>query len=105
MTVDRSAAPRGNAGLAWLGHPGTLLALALLLLNDHVLKAAYPGWWTGKLSDAAGLVLAPPLLALLAHRLPPWAALATTAAGFVLVKGCGYGAAAASAAWGLVWPG
>jgi hypothetical protein len=32
-----------------------LLALALLLLNDHFLKAAYPGWVTGKLSDFAGL--------------------------------------------------
>ncbi len=32
-----------------------LLALALLLLNDHFLKAVYPGWVTGKLSDFAGL--------------------------------------------------
>ena len=33
--------------------------MALLLVNDHVLKAAFPGPITGKLSDAAGLVLAP----------------------------------------------
>lgn len=32
-----------------------LTALGILLLNDHVLKAAYPGWLTGKLSDFAGL--------------------------------------------------
>jgi len=32
-----------------------LLALGILLVNDHYLKAAYPGWLTGKLSDFAGL--------------------------------------------------
>lgn len=35
--------------------PLFLIALVLLLLNDHVLKYAYPGWLTGKLSDFAGL--------------------------------------------------
>lgn len=39
--------------------PGFLLALVLLLVNDHVLKAAYPGWFTGKLSDFAGLFCFP----------------------------------------------
>jgi hypothetical protein len=107
MTVDSSAAPRGNAALAWLGHPVTLLALALLLLNDHVLKAAHPSWWTGKLSDAAGLVLAPPLLGLLTVRLrlPVWVPLLATGAGFALVKSSAAGAAVGSAAWGLIWPG
>lgn len=32
-----------------------ILALAVLALNDHVLKQAWPCWFTGKLSDAAGL--------------------------------------------------
>jgi hypothetical protein len=36
-------------------------ALLLLALNDHVLKAAAPGVITGKLSDIAGLALAPVL--------------------------------------------
>lgn len=38
-------------------------ALALLVVNDHVLKGsgALPGWMTGKLSDLAGLVVAPAL--------------------------------------------
>ena len=58
MRVDT----RGLHG-RWLGHPATVIALLVLVVNDHVLKAAYPGWVTGKLSDAAGLVLAPPLLA------------------------------------------
>jgi hypothetical protein len=37
------------------------LALLLLVLNDHVLKAAAPGFITGKLSDVAGLAVAPVL--------------------------------------------
>jgi hypothetical protein len=37
------------------------LALVLLVLNDHVLKGSglLPGWLTGKLSDFAGLIVAP----------------------------------------------
>ena len=40
-------------------------ALALLVVNDHFLKRAgiAPGWLTGKLSDFAGLVVAPVLCA------------------------------------------
>jgi len=54
-----------------LAHPAWGAALALLLLNDHVLKGAgvLPGWLTGKLSDFAGLFVAGVLLAaLLAAR-------------------------------------
>jgi hypothetical protein len=43
--------------------PITLGALALLVLNDHVLKATMPGALTGKLSDIAGMVFFPLLLA------------------------------------------
>ena len=43
-------------------HPVILGAVALLLLNDHVLKQAMPGLLTGKLSDVAGLVFFPLLL-------------------------------------------
>jgi len=32
-----------------------LFTLFLLLVNDHLLKAVYPGWVTGKLSDFTGL--------------------------------------------------
>ena len=44
-----------NLGVPWL------FALCLLVLNDHWLKTAdlVPGWLTGKLSDFAGLVVAP----------------------------------------------
>ncbi|RJS22540.1 hypothetical protein DRW03_14610 [Corallococcus sp. H22C18031201] len=43
-------------------HPGMLLAVGVLVLNDHVFKARWPSWWTGKLSDVAGLVMFPLLL-------------------------------------------
>jgi hypothetical protein len=42
-----------------LMHPAVLLGVVLLLLNDHVLKARFPSFWTGKLSDFAGLFFFP----------------------------------------------
>ncbi|MEX2546639.1 MAG: hypothetical protein WD830_02475 [Chloroflexota bacterium] len=42
--------------------PVPLLGIALLLLNDHVLKLVAPGDITGKLSDFAGLTFFPLLL-------------------------------------------
>ena len=53
-------------------HPLALAAVALLLLNDHVLKATFHNALTGKLSDVAWMVVCPVLLAaLLSHlRLP-----------------------------------
>jgi len=51
-------------------HPVPLAAVALLILNDHVLKMRWPGWVTGKLSDVAGLVFFPLLLDALVARLP-----------------------------------
>jgi hypothetical protein len=43
-------------------HPIPLVAMGLFALNDHVLKALHPGFWSGKLSDLAGLVFFPLLL-------------------------------------------
>jgi hypothetical protein len=40
-----------------------LCALALWIVNDHLLKGAGPGWLTGKLSDVAGLIFFPLLIA------------------------------------------
>jgi len=57
--VHEHAAPRSAPSLDALLHPVPLAALALLLVNDHVLKASHPGWLSGKLSDVAGLVLLP----------------------------------------------
>ena len=45
--------------LNYLLHPVFLTGLFLLLLNDHYLKAAYGNWWTGKLSDFAGVLILP----------------------------------------------
>lgn len=41
--------------LSLLQSPAFLGSVSLLLLNDFILKSAYPGWLTGKLSDFAGL--------------------------------------------------
>ena|SRR5947208_3122278 len=40
-------------------HPVPLAGVCLLLLNDHYLKRAAPGWATGKLSDVAGMLFFP----------------------------------------------
>lgn len=108
--VDRAGGEL-RAALAWLTHPVSVVALVVLLLNDHVLKSAYGTWWTGKLSDVAGLVLAPALLAVAiaavracraprpvpAH--PGVLATVVVGAGFAVVKATGVGAALASAVW------
>ena len=91
-----------------LAHPGSVLALMVLVLNDHVLKQAWPGPVTGKLSDVAGLVVFPLLLAVLAAmvgvRRPLQAALVLTGLGFAVVKSFDEGAAVASTVWSLGFP-
>ncbi len=75
-------------------HPVALTALVALVVNDHVLKARYPGWVTGKLSDFAGLILLPTLIVVtveLATRTPlsrsaVWAISSAVALGFVLAE-------------------
>ncbi|MFF0466678.1 hypothetical protein ACFYPX_04435 [Micromonospora zamorensis] len=107
MTGPETPRDGATTALSWLCHPATLLALVVLVVNDHVLKLAFPGLVTGKLSDVAGLVLAPPLVAvlltLLVPRLPARAAaltgLVAVGAGFVVVKSSGYAAEVASSAW------
>ena len=52
--------------LSALTHPLTILAVGILLLNDLVFKSLWSSWWiTGKLSDFAWVVFAPPLLTFL----------------------------------------
>ncbi len=74
-----------------VGHPLWLASLALLIVNDHVLKGAgvLPGWLTGKLSDFAGLIVAPVLIAAIARARRAAAragACALIAVGFVAIK-------------------
>lgn len=63
MTSTRPIPPLRRALL----HPVWLAAVATLAINDHLLKGSgmVPGWFTGKLSDVAGLFTAPLLLAVL----------------------------------------
>ena len=92
--------------LRWLGAPVSLAALALLALNDHLLKQAAPGLVTGKLSDLAGLVVAPPLFALALAVLrvprPATVALVATGVGFTIVKTTETGVDTANALWSSV---
>ena len=89
---------------SWLAHPVSIAALVVMVVNDHLLKQAYGSWWTGKLSDAAGLVFFPALVGLVVAFVAPrlgWratvaVALGATATGFAWVKVTQGGAAAAS---------
>jgi hypothetical protein len=47
----------GRGRFAIVASPGLIAAVLLLLANDHVLKPAFPGMITGKLSDIAGLFI------------------------------------------------
>lgn len=77
-----------------LAHPFSLTAIAVLVVNDHVLKAAWPGFVTGKLSDVAGLVFFPllwvallePLVGAIRDRRSVAIAASLTAVAFALVK-------------------
>lgn len=67
MTEPASQSSPEVAPARALLSPAWLLSLAVLLANDHWLKYAdlAPGWLTGKLSDLAGMLVAPVLLATL----------------------------------------
>lgn len=85
-----------------MAHPGAVLAVVVLLANDHWGKAAFPGLVTGKLSDFAGLAFFPLFLqgvlevagAPVSRRVLAGTCVATAAV-FAAVK--------ASAAAGLAW--
>ena len=82
----------GNDFRPWnaLTNPVWIGALFLLVVNDHILKhTALAGVVTGKLSDFAGLVVAPVLLASLLRlrdRRQIWFAGAATAAVFAAIN-------------------
>ena len=56
--ADRPASAGARPGDGLL-HPVALGALLVLVVNDQVLKTAWPGPVTGILSDVAGLIAAP----------------------------------------------
>ncbi|HZW02344.1 MAG TPA: hypothetical protein VFF68_00335 [Anaerolineaceae bacterium] len=57
--------------LGLLAHPASLAAMAVMLLNDLVLRRLVPSWWTGKLSDVAYLFFMPFVTAALLAWLVP----------------------------------
>lgn len=84
-----------------LCHPLVVSAVAVLLVNDHLLKGAgvLPGVVTGKLSDVAGLFFFPILLVVLGRvcwvgassrpfprRAAAWSAMLVTCVGFGAIK-------------------
>ncbi len=50
-------------------NPLFITALIILVINDHLLKEIYHNWWTGKLSDIAGLIVLPLFLSYFCRRL------------------------------------
>lgn len=67
-----------------LTSPVFALSILVLLVNDHVLKAAWPGLVTGKLSDVAGVAMIAILLTAVLGRREVGFGL--TVAGFALLK-------------------
>src|SRR5438093_11910351 len=68
-TRERVGELSGTLGV--LASPSAVAAVTVLLLNDHVLKQAWPSPITGKLSDFAGLYFAPWVLISLALAVTP----------------------------------
>ncbi|MFJ8431129.1 hypothetical protein ACIQ9P_07485 [Kitasatospora sp. NPDC094019] len=104
----RGAGERGavRAVVRWAGHPGTLAALVVLLVNDHLGKRLWPGAVTGKVSDLAWMLVSPVVLALLLTPVlrlrgdrPAIAGLAVTGAMFGFAKSGPWGGEVASAVW------
>ncbi len=75
-----------------MASPGFVIALALLLLNDHLLKWLFPGLLSGKLSDFAGLFMVG-LLVVSLRRVPALFAMVAVAVLFVWWKSPFSGAA------------
>ena len=86
-----------DRALFLLSRPASLAAMAVLLLNDHLLRRLWPSWWTGKLGDFAWLYFIPfaatVLFALLLPRrlgrredLAAWLAFGTIGGVFSLAK-------------------
>ena len=89
-----------------LTHPLTLAALAVLLVNDIALKRAWPdAWATGKLSDLAWMIFAPPLLAYLLSFLVDGRALGGLARFGALGRLAGFGALGGRAGFGAAYLG
>jgi hypothetical protein len=94
-----------------LASPLPLAAVALLALNDHLLKQAWPGALTGKLSDVAGCFVLPLFLSALLAVVTAWPlrrrlalGAAATVLFFAAIKLSQPAADAAARALDLAWP-
>ncbi len=56
--VDEEGMKEAAPGVGML-HPLAIAAVFVLFLNDHFLKQQFSSWWTGKLSDLAGMLFFP----------------------------------------------
>jgi len=104
---------------AAVANPLAIASLAVLAVNDHVLKARFPGLVTGKLSDFAGMALAPLVLVALADAVVParllarqawprasaWACACAVAIAFALAKTWAPATHAYEAAFAWLWRG
>lgn len=93
-----------------LASPVPLAAVAVLALNDHVLKRAWPGPVTGKLSDLAGCFVLPLFLSAVLAIATPWPARRRLAIGaiatallFAALKLSPAAASAVAHGLGLAW--
>jgi hypothetical protein len=59
MTWNPATRSDGRRSSMVLVSPAFVVAVAVLVINDWVLKDAVGSWWTGKLSDVAGLFAFP----------------------------------------------
>ena len=66
-----------------LSDPRFAAAVAVLAVNDHLLKGVAPGWLSGKVSDVAGVFVVAVLAAVVVRAGP---AVVVTAAGFTAIK-------------------
>ena len=66
-----------------LGRPWFLGFVFVLALNDHLLKDLHPGWWTGKLSDFAGVAIVGTVTSMFVGR---GKGLVLTGLGFLILK-------------------
>jgi hypothetical protein len=73
-----------SAGAPEFFGPLPLAAVALFALNNGVLKHAWPGWVTGKLSDLLVCFFLPLFVSALLERITRWGVATRVAAGIAL---------------------
>lgn len=71
-------------GIGGIGRPEFVGAVGILAVNDHILKPQVGGWWTGKLSDVAGVFVVTVVVGLVTGR--PNASGVAVGTGFTALK-------------------